>query len=365
MLSTLRVFYFLILHFFASSAFAAVAVEATKFNPGPYLESNPSGRLSDEQLHQHNLSFLRKYAEVDSVRGFKLVYRWTGLEPEEGAYKLDQIEEALELGKKYNKQVGLFIDVRAIGSGKCPAKEQPDWMFEQNMLYSAVLNENNKVCLPKWWETRVMDKLIQLYREIGHRFDSHPNLEFVTEGESTIESSHGFTEKAYHEQMTRLITTSKKALQTTMILMKVNFYHDTDALLKTMIETGGVAFGLPDLVPCRIPSNEVRAKYTDERCSYMIDNYEVMIANNNKLSISPDAATWDLFFEQTEAVYLMAADYLKADHIFFAETFCSRRDKRGCISDYLNLQVLPVLKKHGDLMDRSCPASFGKCLQAE
>lgn len=341
------------------------AVEATKFNPGPYLLSNPSGSLSDAQVHQHNLDFMQKYSEEESVRGFKLTYRWTGLEPEPGDYKLDQIAEVLELGRQFKKQVGLFIDVRAFGRGICPGVEQPDWMFEQGMLYEAKLNKHNKVCLPKWWESRVMDKLIQLYSEIGKRFDAHPNLEFVTEGESTIEASHGYTKKAYHEQMTRLLTVSKKALPTTMILMQVNFYHDTNALLMHMVDTGGIAFGLPDLVPCRIPLVKVRRKYTNERCSYQIDNYELMIKYNEQLSISPNAETWDLFYDQTEAVYLMAAEYLKADHIFLTEVFCSRRDRRECVKNYIDLEVLPVLKKHGNLMNTECPTSFGQCLRAK
>lgn len=341
------------------------AVDATKFNPGPYLLSNPSGSLSDEEVHQHNLDFIHKYAKEDSVRGFKLSYRWTGLEPEPSAYKLDQIAEVLELGRRYKKQVGLFIDVRAFGRGTCPGNEQPRWMFKQNMLYEATRNKQNKVCLPKWWEPRVMDKLIQLYQQIGLRFDAHPNLEFVTEGESTIEPSHGFTEAAYHEQMTRLLTASKEALPTTMILMQVNFYHDTKALLKAMVDTGGVAFGLPDVVPCRIPSDQARKKYTNERCSYVIDNYELMIEYGKQLSIAPNAETWDLFYEQTEAVYLMAADYLQADHIFLTEVFCSRRDKRECVKDYIDLQVLPVLKKHGNLMHEECPTSFGRCVRVQ
>lgn len=363
MFSNFRLLSASLLWFLSFSLYAAV--DATKFNPGPYLLSNPSGRLSDARLHQHNLDFMQKYGEEESVRGFKLTYRWTGLEPEPGDYKLDQIAEVLELGRQFKKQVGLFIDVRAFGRGTCPGIEHPDWMFEQNMLYEAKRNKHNKVCLPKWWESRVMQKLIQLYSEIGKRFDSHPNLEFVTEGESTIEASHGYTKKTYHEQMTRLLTVSKKALPTTIILMQVNFYHDTNALLEHMVDTGGVAFGLPDIVPCRIPSTKARAKYTDERCSYQIDNYELMIKNNQQLSISPNAETWDLFYEQTEAVYLMAADYLKANHIFLTEVFCSRRDKRDCVKNYIDLEVLPVLKKHGNLMNKECPTSFGKCLRAE
>lgn len=363
MFSIVRLLTTLLLLLVSTSLFAVV--DATKFNPGPYLLSNPSGSLSDELVHKHNLDFMRKYAKETSVRGFKLSYRWSGLEPEEGLYKLDQIAEVLELGRQFNKQVGLFIDVRAFGRGTCPGNEQPKWMFKQNMLYEATRNKQNKVCLPKWWEPRVMDKLIQLYQKIGLRFDAHPNLEFVTEGESTIEASHGFTKTAYHKQMTRLLTASKKALPTTMILMQVNFYHDTKALLEHMVDTGGIAFGLPDIVPCRIPSTKARKKYTDERCSYLIDNYELMIQYSKLLSIAPNAETWDLFYEQTEAVYLMAAEYLKADHIFLTEVFCSRRDKRDCVKDFIDLEVLPVLKKHGNLMHTECPASFGNCLSNE
>ncbi len=344
---------------------AGAAVTKTKFNPGPYLTTTPSGKLSGEEQHQHNLKMIKAYGDSD-FRGFKLAYRWSDIESAKGDFSnLDWFGEALDLAGQYNKQVGFFIDVRSFGSGKCPAKEHPDYMEDEDMLYGGG-PEGNKACLPKWWEERVMDRLILLYTEIGNRYDSHPNLEYITEGESTITISNS-AKDSYHAQMKNLITEGKKAFPTTMIGILLNFYHDSDGLLRHMEETGGMAMGLPDTVPCRIPDTTEQAKYCNYgEYWYTIDNYEKMIEYSDRIGITPSAETWDLIWEETEEVYKMAIDYLKADHIFFTESFCSRTDKNinGCEDGYVEEELLPALKSVGTTMNEGCPSSFGVCVKA-
>lgn len=277
-----------------------------------------------------------------------------------------KIGEALELAKQYDVQVVVFIKARDFGSGKCTSGTFPSYARDSMTYLSGP--SGNKACVPMFWKSEVMDRFIALFNEIGRRYDSHPNLEVVMEGETTLSKGPGYSNAAYDREMKRLITEGKKALPSTMIVIQMNFYDpDERSLLNHMVDVGGMAFGLPDTVTCRIPDaserNRIAAKYDARNsCGYTISNYKLMREYADKLAITPNAETYDLKWNETEASYRTASEYMLADHFFMQESFCSRVDG-GCRNGYVESQLLPTFKRVGNIMHPECPSSFGTCIE--
>ncbi|MCD5382344.1 MAG: hypothetical protein LR017_03460 [Candidatus Pacebacteria bacterium] len=70
----------LVLLAFLSAGEVYAAVQQTKFNPGPYVISSPSGSLSRSDRHAYNLNAIKQYGKESYIRGVKVSYRWADLE---------------------------------------------------------------------------------------------------------------------------------------------------------------------------------------------------------------------------------------------------------------------------------------------
>lgn len=340
---------------------ARIELEGTKYHPGHYVFTQISRGYPPSERNQRRIGFIKAHMDEPGIRGFMSHMEWRVLEPKRGKYNLQPIADILETLEGTDKYFALYIRDRNFGKD-CKFAPVPEYLRHGSKEFGVAYKHADVTCMIELYKPSVMDRKIALYKAIGEAFDTHPNFEMITDGESAIGGAEGFSHEQWLSELKRFYTEAKTHLPHTMVLMQLNFLGDgtrmMDELAAHMVEVGGGAIGLPDMVPCRrrdLPEDEV--------CGYTIPGYDVLRKYRGQLSISPDAETWDLQYEETDQVMSMALDYLGADHVFWSSSFSSRRDQApGTPSAYFADQVLPAIEKVGARINKTCPESLKPCL---
>ncbi|MBE9510338.1 MAG: DUF4832 domain-containing protein [Bacteroidetes bacterium] len=110
---------------------------------------------------------------MTSIVYFRLYWRF--LEPEQGRYNWDHIDKALKTA--HNRKQQLLFRVAPYGT-KLPATDVPDWY--RKMVGDTFLNQS----VTKHWQVdhedpRYIEHFGNLIREMGKRYDGHPDLNAI------------------------------------------------------------------------------------------------------------------------------------------------------------------------------------------
>lgn len=330
----------------------------TKFHPGHYVMTSISRAYLPEERSRRRLAFIKDHLDNEQIRGFMSHFEWKVLEPERGRYNLKPIADILESLEGSDKHLAIYLRDRNF-SRNCNKAPVPKYLLKPEFGQPY---KHRITCMVELYNPRVVDRKIALYKAIAARFDSHPNLEMITDGETAIGGSADYSHERWAAEIQRFFIEVKRHFRHTMVLIQMNFLGDGTRLLskvaKTIESTGGGALGLPDTVPCRrrdIPESAV--------CEYTIPGYDVLRDFQGRVAIAPTADTWDLRIDEAASVYDMALDYLGADHVFWSRRFTSRRDTYPEEPDsYFDREILPLLKERGSDIASKCPSSLAPCI---
>lgn len=331
----------------------------TKFHPGHYIFTEVSRSHQPDERNARRLEIIESLLEEPQLTGFVSHFEWKVLEPEKGQYDLSHIAEILDMLEGTGKYLGVYLRDRNFSKG-CKNAPVPDYLLAKE--YGKPYRARDSICMIELYNQRVVDRKLALYAAIAQAFDQHPNLEFITDGETTIPGGEDFSNDKWLEVLKYTFTESKKYFKNTMVLMQTNFLgtgtERMNALAEHMYRVGGGALGLPDTVPCRRTDNA-----PEDVCGYTIPGYDVLRHWKGKIAISPSASTWDLRYDDTGEVLQMAKDYLGADHVIWGRVFTSRVDLEHHGSDrYLRDEVFPTLREMPSVLHQQCPESLRPCI---
>jgi hypothetical protein len=246
---------------------------AIKFHPGHYVLLD-GGILSDSVRASH-LSQIDELASEPSVKGVALYVYWSQLEGNTaGDYSkgFALIDEYLKHLAPIGKQLILGINERMFGKS-IPAT------FDGGSNFPAYLNDprynggwvvtlgqaqatGSLAAICRVWEQPVMDRLIALTKAYGQRYNSNPNFEMFSLGETAVggAADFGFTSDAYATQLVRWGIAARQAFQNTGIRLNANFIgsdKQMGGLISSFARVSG-AVGGPDVIPSRsIQANNV------------------------------------------------------------------------------------------------------------
>jgi hypothetical protein len=107
---------------------------------------------------------------------------------------------------------------------------------------------------PRLWQAATMDRVIALFKAYGARYDSHPNLEMVSGGETSINVSvgtDGYNFTNIDAQFKRFLAEVRPAYRQTQLRLNANWYFGEASMISLINYAANLnyVFGGPDTVP--------------------------------------------------------------------------------------------------------------------
>jgi hypothetical protein len=200
-----------------------------------------------------------------------------------------------------------------------------------------------------------MDRLIDLYRRIGWRYDGNPDFEGIHTEETTLSLGSpfpsGYSWEKLENQYTRLLKRARLAMPRTNIFMGANWLGSTN-LMQDFIQflpDHRISAGSSNIIPNRI--NHGQRVWTGEFGA----DYRGYLAISNSIEAGELGGSSGDFTPAQINDY--AYDKLHANYLFWVRNTWS-----GDSSQRWNTGILPFLRT-GPRIRTACPTNYGICVQ--
>jgi len=215
-----------------------------KWHPGHYMLV----------ANQHDQSMFDSIFASEEFQGVQARYYWSELEPEKDAYDFSKIESDLAYLEKRGKR--LFVQLMYRGSIRDGAYPVPSYILKDPEYHGGVeMYKGDKPgCLPRLWDPAVNERICELVRRLGARFDAEPYFEGVNFPESAVSidrsTARGFSNKAHAEGVKSILSAARTAFPETVVIQYVNWMSG-DAMkdLVDFLYRNGLGMGGPDIRP--------------------------------------------------------------------------------------------------------------------
>ena len=219
-----------------------------KWHPGHYYTIYPFAKNNPVLIEQY-------YSEMvgTSLKGMQIRYYWDELETKEGEYDFSQIETRLKEAEVKGKYLVIFVGIRSFD---VESKLVPDYILSDKYSggvfpYSVELGKPKNGLNIKLWNESVKEKFHLLIAEMGKKLNSHPNLEAIGFGETSlgipIEALTKENIDGYYAGLLSLSEHAKKSFPNTIVYQFVNYPRSILPLFIETLEKNKVALGGPDI----------------------------------------------------------------------------------------------------------------------
>lgn len=207
------------------------------------------GKLREHSLLSH-----------PAIAGAQIMYAWAELEPEQGRYVFDAIEDDLAYLASHDKR--LFVQLQDATFNPV-TKAVPEYLLSPGFDGGAVtqLDEAGKVegWVAKRWNRSVQERFALLLKQLGDRFDGRIqglNLQETAIGVSA-EQDASFSPDHYANAIQRNMQAAKVAFSQSVVMQYANFMPgewlpwEDHGYLRSIYQFGeanGIALGAPDLL---------------------------------------------------------------------------------------------------------------------
>lgn len=297
----------------------------SKWHPGHYITVGP---------RNNTLDFIARHPSIVSdghIRGILKKVYWGDLENDSGEYDFAEIDATLNELEKSNKYLFLLVLDRSFSHGCSSGTPMPAYVYDHdNGRYRVDLSNNRNGCTAAIWEPWVMDRLINLMRALGARYDMNPSFHGISSPESALDTAEPYDKGIYKEQFIRLLQETRLAFPHSLVLANLNYLtfdgvssesNLTD--IAEIVEDFGGGLSTPDSIPSRAtPFNVVAQKF------------------KGRVAIAPRADTSFIDLQQDTpfSISRFNIETLGANFIFWASWHRNE-------SNYLENVVLPDLRE--------------------
>jgi hypothetical protein len=298
-----------------------------KYHPGHYVAISEAESVAGIQ-----------HLDEAALRGVSRRYYWADLEPKKDAYDFAPIRADLELLKKHDKQLVVFITDKTFNRTRNPL---PGYL-------SAYTLPNLRGVTAKRWDPVVIERLLALSQALAKEFDNHPNFEGIAFQESAlmispaIQRQEGYTPEKYRDALIQILTESSRAFHQSWVFWYMNHLEGNEGYLGEIAQAlvhSRVVMGGPDILPFR---RRLQATYQlYERfngqlklfCSAQEDSYRH--DRNDSRTMGNAAATRDQpapagGYVPMDQIFLFARDKLHVNYLFW--TYKNYRGNPGSFS---------------------------------
>lgn len=320
----------------------SVSGNAVKWHPGHYV------------MGERNLDKAFRYP---GIKGTKIRYFWSELEPKRGVYNFSKIEKDLKKVQKQNKRLFIYLEYKAFNKRAVQKECAPDYIFNMGGVgityYDDVKLHAHKghkpwKCIAQIYKKPVEDRLVALIHALGKRFNREPYIEGLilpeTAGSGNPGKNIGYKPpvKGYIPALKRVNIESKKAFPNSVVFVQTNWIGGGAPAMKGLLDQMhqiGVGAGGPDLIPDKHTYGTMYFRDFAGKIPLQIDNQRATLVGGGSPSRAFKYAVTD-------------RNGLHLNYVFWATHNPSPWDFEN--------DIIPVLKKHNWQINSGCPSSI-KC----
>lgn len=336
----------------------AVVTNPVKWHPGHYYSLMDHGKDASWYWSQ----VYRELKATPALRGVHIRYSWAELETNEGVYNFSAIAKRLSELSAINKRLIIMLETRSFGlSGKLIPDYVKASKYEGGAyVYGSQNKEGQQGYNIKLWNPLVHDRLVELMRALGNRFNSNPYFEGIGLTETAMgQSSVPLTRiqvNEYYENMLSLQKHMRHHFPNTMTFQFTNFPRPILESFIGSLNAMGTGLGGPDVFleePGLHYSKDPQGVYNYyPRLSGIIPLTPSVMTGNYKNTRADGTG-----YEPTVKELLdFARDKLKANYIFWTRN----TDYSYKVREMLNSKAHRSTPSGG--LDGTCPSTFSSCI---
>lgn len=260
-----------------------------KWHPGNYAWYIPgaingvSGYRVDVTEHRNSiLNFIESIKNEPSVKGIQIVVYWKALEGDNaGDYApgFKALDEILARLQKYNKRLMVSFQTVVFGNFAAETDVFPNYIIRDYGTSQIGFN-GYAGRTARSWQKATGDRIVALSAAYGARYNSHPNFEMITMGETALQvTDAGFSNTAVLTELQRFLPLARSHWPNTGIRVGANDLHP-DPLMIALLATCAqydIAVGGPDVWPADVTqADRVFAGLNESRSAAYIDYRDLL-----------------------------------------------------------------------------------------
>lgn len=343
-----------------TTALTLPVTTSVKWHPGHYymLMGNKNNPKYMAQVYS-------ELKETPALRGVLIRYNWEELEPAKGVYNFTSIDQRLAELSARKKRLVILLQTKSFNPNNANVPDYLKTEIYEGGVFAFKRHGTNivKGHNIKLWNPLVHDRLVELVRALGKRFNSHPYFEGIglpetAMGKPLVALSSNEIDKFYNNLLS-INEQMRKHFPNTMTFQFTNYPR---AILKSFtgkLKEMGVALGGPDTFPHDPDLNFKENSYSQGGIySYYpklsgIVPLTPSVMQSNYQSTRSDGRGYK---PTVSELLTFARDKLKANYIFWT------RDENNYL-EVLKLLNLPDQKSDpAGGLNASCPRAYSSCI---
>ena len=223
------------------------ATTAVKWHPGHYFSLYSSSKNNPTYL-------ARVYSELQAtpaLRGVQIRYEWAELETAKGVFDFTSIDARLAELAAIGKRLVIMLQTKSFNPDSALV---PDYLktsaYEGGVFAYSSANQDQDGNNIKFWNSMVRDRMINLVRVLGKRYNSHPYFEGIGLTETAMgQPIVALTNTQIDGYYANLLSINKKMRENFPNTMTFQFTNYPRPLLESFInglKEMGTALGGPD-----------------------------------------------------------------------------------------------------------------------
>ena len=253
-----------------TAAAGATAIGAVKWHPGWYIRIGPDLYPTTNASNRNPSTLSQILAFMDSIKNEPIKgvlvagfwSQWEGSTAGDYSAGFGTVDAILAKAAANGQHVMLDFWAASFGSSS------GDWstVFPAYLVqpanggtdvagrYGITPMTGNIGLQARIWQSATADRLIALYKAYAARYDTHPNLEMVSLGETSINvalGTDGYTRDSIDAQLRRQLSEIRAVWPTTQLRLNANWYLSQQGMVSLVNYAGqlALAIGGPDTMP--------------------------------------------------------------------------------------------------------------------
>ena len=335
---------------------------SVKWHPGHYYAIMEWGKNDPRYLAQ----VYREIQETPALRGVQIRYNWTELEQEWGVYDFTSIDQRLAELAALRKRLIILLDTKTYSTSTFPV---PDYVKKERFEWGAFMFSRYNSTVPigystKLWNPHVHDRLVELIRRLGQRYNAHPYFEGIGLSETSmgqpLNALSNVQVDDYYNNLLSLNQHMRQHFPNTMTFQNTNHPRRILEKFAGKLKKMGAALGGPDIF-IQEPSLNLKGKpHTPDGV------YSYYTKLSGIVPLSPSVMPQNYkntrhdgtgYKPSVRELFVFARDNLKANYIFWTRT----QDGYPKVLAMLNSPSLASDRAGG--LDTTCPKAYSSCIE--